>query len=109
MSGSVSIDIYIAILIMVLVNYFTRVFPFIFFIKKEPPEYIVFIERFFPAIIIVILIVYTLREIDFSLYPYGLKEIFGVFFTAILHISIKNYLISIFGGTIFYMALVQYL
>lgn len=109
MSGSVSIDIYIAILIMALVNYFTRVFPFIFFIKKEPPSYIVFVERFFPPVIMVILIVYTLKDINFSLYPHGLKEILGVVFTAVLHLSIKNYLISIFGGTIFYMALVQYL
>ncbi|RXJ87754.1 branched-chain amino acid transporter permease [Arcobacter sp. CECT 8985] len=102
-------QIFIAIAIMSLVNYFTRVFPFIFFMKKQPPKFVVFIERFFPAVIIVILIVYTLKDTDFSLYPYGLKEILGIFFTAILHLSIKNYLISIFGGTIFYMALVQYL
>lgn len=103
------IEIYLAIVVMALVNYFTRVFPFIFFIKKEPPSSIIFIERFFPAIIMVILIVYTLKNIEFAIYPHGLKEILSVVFTAILHLSIKNYLISIFGGTIFYMALVQYI
>ena len=106
MSG---IEIYIAIAIMAVVNFFTRVFPFLFFRKNELPLYVVFIERFFPAVIMTILIVYSIKDIDFSLAPYGLKEIGGVLFTAILHIVFKNYLVSIFSGTIFYMVLVQYL
>lgn len=103
------LEIYLAIAVMAIVNYFTRVFPFIFFIKKEPPSYIIFIEKYFPPVIMMILIIYTLKDIDFKVYPYGVKELLGIVVTAILHLSIKNYLISIFGGTIFYMALVQYL
>ena len=106
MSG---IEIYIAIAIMAVVNFFTRVFPFLFFRKNELPSYVVFIEKFFPAVIMTILIVYSVKDIDFSLAPYGIKEIGGILFTAILHIVFKNYLVSIFSGTIFYMALVQYL
>ena len=106
MSG---IEIYIAIAIMAVVNLFTRVFPFLFFRKNELPSYVVFIEKFFPAVIMTILIVYSVKDIDFSLAPYGIKEIGGILFTAILHIVFKNYLVSIFSGTIFYMALVQYL
>lgn len=106
MSG---IEIYIAIAIMAVVNFFTRVFPFLFFRKNELPSYVVFIERFFPAVIMTILIVYSIKDIDFSLVPYGIKEIGGILFTAILHIVFKNYLVSIFSGTIFYMVLVQYL
>ena len=56
-----------------------------------------------------ILIVYTLKDVEFIQFPYGLKEIGGIIFTAILHLTLKNYLISIFAGTIFYMVLVQYL
>lgn len=102
-------EIYIAIIIMAVVNYFTRVFPFLFFRKNELPSYIVFIERFFPAVIMTILIVYSIRDIDFTLVPYGVKELGSILFTAVLHILLKNYLISIFIGTIFYMGLVQYL
>lgn len=94
---------------MAVVNYFTRVFPFLFFRKNELPSYIVFIERFFPAVIMTILIVYSIRDIDFTLVPYGVKELGAILFTAVLHILLKNYLISIFIGTIFYMGLVQYL
>lgn len=53
------------------------------------------------------MIVFTLKDIDFSIAPYGLKEIAGVFATAVLHLVFKNYLISIFLGTVFYMSLVQ--
>jgi len=102
-------EIYLAIAVMTLVNYLTRVFPFVFFRKKEPPSFIVFIETYFPPVIMTILILYTLKDIDFQSSPYGLKEIGAVFFTAFLHITLKNYLISIFAGTIFYMFLVQYL
>jgi len=102
-------EIYIAIAIMALVNIFTRVFPFLFFRKNELPAYIVFIEKFFPAIIMTILIVYSVKDVDFSIFPYGLKEVGAIAFTAILHLILKNYLISIFVGTIFYMFLVQYI
>ncbi len=104
-----NIEIYIAIAIMALVNFFTRVFPFLFFGKKDLPPFLLFIERFFPAVIMTILIVYSIKDINFHLFPYGLKEFGGIIFTAILHLSLKNYLISIFGGTIFYMGLVQFL
>ena len=101
-------EIYIAIAIMSLVNYFTRFFPFLFFRKNDSPSYVVFIEKYFPSVIMTILIVYTLKDIDFAQAPYGLKEISGIVFTAVLHLMLKNYLISIFTGTIFYMGLVQY-
>lgn len=101
-------EIYMAIAIMAAVNLFTRVFPFLFFRKNELPSYIVFVERFFPAIIMTILIVYSVKDVNFSIEPYGLKEIGGILFTALIHITLKNYLISIFTGTIFYMISVQY-
>ena len=104
-----SYEIYIAIAVMAVVNFFTRVFPFLFFRKIDLPPYIIFIEKYFPSVIMTILIVYTLKDINFDMLPYGIKEISGILFTAILHLRLKNYLISIFAGTIFYMGLDQYL
>jgi branched-subunit amino acid transport protein AzlD len=102
-------EIYIAIAIMTVINYFTRVFPFLFFRKNDLPSYILFIEKYFPSVIMTILIFYTLKEINFSLVPYGMKELGSIVFTALLHLIFKNYLVSIFIGTLFYMGLVQYL
>ena len=104
-----SYEIYIAIAVIAVVNFFTRVFPFLFFRKIDLPPYIIFIEKYFPSVIMTILIVYTLKDINFDMVPYGIKEISGILFTAILHLTLKNYLISIFAGTILYMGLVQYL
>lgn len=104
-----NLELYLAILVMALVNFFTRVTPFLFFRNKDLPKPLLFIEKFFPPTIMTILIFYTLKDIDFVNEPYGLKEILGIVFTLILHLSVKNYLISIFFGTIFYMGLVQYM
>jgi len=101
-------EIYLAIIVMSLANFITRVFPFLFYAKNEPPKVIVFIERSFPPIIMTILIFYTLGKIDFSIAPYGLKEILSIAVTTLLHLRFGNYLVSIFLGTIFYMILVQF-
>ncbi|PID48363.1 MAG: branched-chain amino acid ABC transporter [Proteobacteria bacterium] len=102
-------EIYIAVLIMTLVNLFTRVFPFLFFKSNKLPPFIEFVGKFFPPIIMSILIIYTLKDTNFSQAPYGLKEISAIASTAFLHIIFKNYLLSIFLGTFIYMGLVQFI
>lgn len=100
-------ELYLAIIVMTFANFLTRVFPFLFFKNKEVPEVLEFVQKYFPAIIMTILIFYTLSKIDFTLAPYGAKEILAIVITAILHIKFSNYLVSIFVGTAFYMYLVQ--
>ncbi len=100
--------VYLAIAVMAVANYITRVFPFLFFIKHEPPKFVVFVEKSFPPVIMTILIFYTLSGVDFRVAPYGTKEVLSIIFTACLHFRFGNYLVSIFSGTIFYMLLVQY-
>jgi branched-subunit amino acid transport protein AzlD len=102
-------DLFIAIAIMSVISFFTRLLPFLFFKKRELPDSLEFIGKYFPAIILTILVFYTLKDINFVLFPYGLKEILAIIFTAVLHILMKNYLLSIFLGTIFYMGLVQFI
>ena len=102
-------EIYIPNAIITVMTYFTRVFFFFFFRKNDLPSYILFIEKYFPSVIMTILIFYTLKEINFSLVTYGMKELGSIVFTALLHLIFKNYLVSIFIGTLFYMGLVQYL
>jgi len=102
-------EIYLAIAVMAVANLITRAIPFLFFSKKEPPKYIKFISDNFPAMIMIILIFYTLAKVDFNSAPYGAKELIAIIITALLHIKLNNYLVSIFIGTISYMALIQYL
>jgi branched-subunit amino acid transport protein AzlD len=101
-------DIYIAIFVMALSNFFTRVFPFLFYSSKEPPKILNYIGKVFPPVIMTILIFYTLANVDFTTTPYGTKEILSIFLTAFLHFRFNNYLVSIILGTLFYMILLQY-
>jgi len=100
-------EIYLAIIVMSLTNYLTRLFPFIFFLKKDPPKIVVYVETYFPPVIMTILIFYSIKDVNLTVYPYGLKELIAIVFTATIHLWKNNYLVSIFGGTIFYMLLVQ--
>ena len=100
-------EIYLAIMVMAFANLITRAIPFLFFVKKDIPKVLQFIQKFFPAVIMTILIFYTLSKIDFTQAPYGTKEIISIIITALLHIKFNNYLVSIFAGTAFYMFLVQ--
>ncbi len=104
-----SYEIYLAIIVMALVNLFTRAFPFIFFKKNHLPKSLDFLQKFFPATIMTILVVYSIKDVDFVNNYYGLKEFGAIIFTVVVHQKFKNYLVSIFGGTIFYMFLVQYI
>lgn len=101
-------EIYLAILVMTLVNLFTRAFPFLFFTKNHLPKSLDFLQRYFPATIMTILVVYSIKDVDYVNNYYGLKEFISVVFTIVIHLKLKNYLISIFGGTILYMFLVQF-
>ena len=95
------------ILVMALSNFFTRVFPFLFFVRREPARWILFLETWFPPVIMTILVFYSLKHIDFTSAPYGSVEMAAVLSTIVLHLVLKNYLVSIFGSTLIYMALLQ--
>lgn len=82
-----------------------RAFPFLVFSKKDPPALVRFIEKYIPSMIIAILIVYCLKDIQFTAAPFGLPAIAGIVVTAGLHLWRNNAMISIFGGTIIYMVL----
>lgn len=97
----------IAIIIMSLITFFTRATPFIFFKDKNPPELIQYIQQYIPPMIMVILVIYCLKDIRFFSKPYGIPEMVAILFIVIMHVWKKNPLLSILGGTIIYMVLIQ--
>lgn len=96
-----------AIFVASIMTYLTRITPFLFFRKKEPSPLIKYIEWNMPVMIMVILVFYALRDVQWEAYPYGLSEIIGVFIAAFVHVKYKNALLSIFLATLTYMILVQ--
>ena len=98
----------IATLVTAALMYLLRAFPFILFSRKKPPKVLSFIEKYIPAMVIGVLIVYCLDDpkyMTFSSSPWGIPAIAGVLLTIILHLWKGNSMISIFGGTILFMVL----
>lgn len=87
----------------------TRVLPFILFPEnREIPKYIKYLADILPFTIIGMLVVYCLKNITILHSPFALPEIFSIALITVLHIWKKNTLLSIGGGALFYMILVQY-
>ncbi|MBL3519893.1 branched-chain amino acid transporter permease [Aliarcobacter lanthieri] len=102
------LDIVLVILTAMIATMLTRFLPFIIFRKQEKPSQILILfEKAMPLAIMVILVFYTIKNIDFLKAPFGMAEIIGISLTILLHLKFKNVLLSISISTIFYMFLVQ--
>ncbi|OHD12467.1 MAG: branched-chain amino acid transporter AzlD [Spirochaetes bacterium GWB1_36_13] len=98
--------IVIAIVIMSLATYFTRLLPFLFFSRRKPPQIILYIEKYLPPAIMMILILYCLKDVQW-MKNYGIPELSAILLTAGLHLWKRNALLSIFSGTLYYMVMIQ--
>lgn len=86
----------------------TRFLPFMVFSSKKPtPKYIEYLGKLLPGAIFAMLVVYCLKNVNVTAFSYGLPELLAIIFTVIIHKWKKQMLISIAGGTICYMLLVQ--
>lgn len=86
----------------------TRFLPFLIFPEgKEPPEFIQYLGKVLPYAVIGLLVIYCLKDVPGS-GTYGIPEFLAIAFIVLLHRWKKSILLSIGGGTVFYMLLVQY-
>ncbi len=98
----------ITIAVIVLGTVLTRALPFIIFPEgRKPPRFITYLGTVLPSAVIGMLIVYCLRE-PLLTNLHALPELIATAVIIILHRWRKNTLLSIAGGTVFYMLLVQY-
>lgn len=84
----------------------TRFLPFLIFPEgKEPPEFIQYLGKVLPYAVIGLLVIYCLKDVPGS-GTYGIPEFLAIAFIVLLHRWKKSILLSIGGGTVFYMLLV---
>lgn len=96
------------IAVAALVTAATRFLPFLIFRDgKKTPRIIVYLGKVLPCAIMGMLVVYCLKDVHFLAAPYGIPELLGCAAVAALHLWKRNTLLSIGGGTVFYMLLVQ--
>lgn len=87
----------------------TRFLPFLVFRSDKPtPKYIQYLGKVLPGAIFGMLVVYCLRKVSEVSYSWGLPELIAGAVTVTLHLWKRNMLLSIAGGTVVYMLLVQF-
>ena len=90
------------------VTFLTRALPFLLFDRGEaPPKLVLYLGRVLPPAIIAMLIVYCLKGISFAAPAGWAPQLISVAVVVALHLWKHNELLSIFGGTILYMVLIQ--
>ena len=92
----------------VLATMLTRFLPFAVFSSKRPtPRFIQYLGKVLPGAIFAMLVIYCLRNVSILQGSHGLPELIGIGVTVGLHLWKRQMLLSIAGGTICYMLLVQ--
>ena len=91
-----------------LVTMALRFLPFIIFRgDRETPAYITYLGKVLPFAIMGMLVVFCLKGVFLAAAPYGIPEFLACGAVAALHVWKRNTLLSIAGGTVLYMVLVQ--
>ena len=97
------------VVVAALVTALTRFLPFwIFGGKRKTPEWILRLGTALPCAIMGMLVIYCLKDISFLSAPYGIPELLGCAAVVLLHVWKRNTLLSIGGGTLLYMLLLQF-
>lgn len=100
----------ITIAMCVLGTMATRFLPFLVFSSKKPtPLYIQYLGKALPAAVFGMLIIYCLKNVNPFTGMHGIPELLSILFVIMLHIWKRQMLISIAGGTVCYMLLVQFI
>lgn len=98
--------LYFSILLCAVFTFLTRILAFLVFSKVKPNPTMDYLKRHLPVMIMTILIFYALSGTDWNKTK-GIPEILTIILAALLHLKMKNALISIFSSTVFYMILMQ--
>ena len=97
-----------SIAVMAVVTFLTRALPFLLFDRGDhPPKLVLYLGRVLPPAVIAMLIVYCYRNTSFPDPGGWAPGLIAGLAVVLLHVWKKNNMLSIVGGTILYMILVQ--
>lgn len=86
-----------------------RFLPFLVFPAGKPtPKYIQYLGKVLPGAVFGMLVIYCLKNVSVFAAPHGIPELIGIGVTVLLHLWKKQMILSMAGGTLVYMALVQF-
>ena len=97
-----------AIAVMAVVTFLTRAIPFLLFGRGgNPPKVVLYLGKYLPPAVIAMLIVYCFKGVNFQAVGNWLPALIAGVAVVLLHLWKKNDMLSILGGTVLYMVLVQ--
>lgn len=98
----------ITIAMVVLGTMLTRFLPFMLFPSGRPvPKYISYLGKVLPSAVFGLLVIYCLKNVSLLSGSHGLPETISILLVVLLHLWKRQMLLSIAGGTVCYMLLVQ--
>ncbi|MDF9824729.1 branched-subunit amino acid transport protein AzlD [Breznakia sp. PF5-3] len=101
-------DALLIVCICGVITLFSRMIPFLVFPEgRKTPAIILYLSDYLPVAMIGMLIIYCLKDVDFLSTYHGFPELLGITIVAVLHLWKRNTLLSIVGGTVCYMFLLQ--
>lgn len=95
------------ILTMSLATFATRVAPFMLFHKQGEHPLLVFLGRYLPPAIMLLLLIYCVKDINWFVEKGGINELIALSVVTASHLMFRNPLVSILLGTGLYMFLKQ--
>ncbi|MBO5408634.1 MAG: AzlD domain-containing protein [Clostridia bacterium] len=96
------------ILVSAIATFLTRALPFFLFPPhKKTPTFILYLGKVLPFATIGMLLVYCLKDVSILTWSYGLPEAISLLAITAVHLWKRNILLSVGGGTLLYMFLVQ--
>ena len=99
----------IIVAMVVLGTAVTRFFPFLVFPSGKPtPKYVQYLGKFLPAAVFGLPVVYSLKDVSVFTGSHGIPEMISILLVIVLHVWKRQMLLSIAGGTVCYMLLVQF-
>ena len=88
----------------------TRFAPFLLFPAGKPtPRYIQYLGKVLPSAVFGLLVIYCLKNVSIFTGSHGIPELLAIALVAVLHLWKRQMLLSIAGGTLCYMILVQWI
>ena len=88
----------------------TRFLPFLLFPAGKPtPKYIQYLGKVLPAAVFGLLVIYCLKNVSIFAGSHGIPELLAIVVVVALHLWKRQMLLSIAGGTVCYMLLIQFI
>ncbi len=98
----------ITIAMVVLGTMATRFLPFILFPSKKPtPKFVQYLGAMLPSAALGLLVIYSFKDVNILVGSHGIPELIATAVVLALHLWKRQMLLSIAGGTVLYMLLVQ--